>query len=152
MSPTCRPLWRTLAWAASLLAVVVGMGCGSGAPAAGLSTQVTTQARGNFVLYVSDQSFALDRVDITIRIDGRVAVADEFTVGNEHNWHEYRFRLPPGLHRLSAVSRDGRARLEGSFRIKDRLYGVVDYWYSPGNPGGERKLTFQHSSARFSFA
>jgi hypothetical protein len=101
---------------------------------------------------VSDQSFALGQVDITVRIDGKVAVSDEFAVGNEHNWRQYRFQVGAGIHRLVAVSRIGRARVVGTFRIHRTLYGVVDYWYSPGNPGGERRLTFHHSSQPLAFA
>ena len=111
-----------------------------------------TQPGGNFVLYVSDQSFATSQVDITIRIDGRVAVIDQFAVGNEHNWKRYRFELDPGMHRLTAVSHDGRARLVGTFRVKKTLNGVVDYVYSPGNPGGDRKLTFTHTPDQIAFA
>jgi hypothetical protein len=68
-------------------------GCGShegGSSAAG--TALKTASDGNFVLYVSDQSFALGQVDITVRIDGRVAVSDEFAVGNEHKRKQYRSR------------------------------------------------------------
>ena len=69
-----------------------------------VAAALRTTSDGNFVLYVSDQSFALGQVDITVRIDGKVAVSDEFEVGNEHNWKQYRFRLGRGLHHLTAVS------------------------------------------------
>jgi hypothetical protein len=128
-------------------------GCGSregGSSAAG--TALKTASDGNFVLYVSDQSFALGQVDITVRIDGRVAVSDEFAVGNEHNWKQYRFTLGLGVHHLTAVTHQGHARFAGIFRIDKTPNGVVDYWYSPGNPGGERKLTFTHTPNQIAFA
>jgi hypothetical protein len=141
------------AWPRVGLLVVLLAACGS-APTSvsGGSSPFETRANGNFRLYVSNQSFALDPVDITIRIDGRLAVSDDFAVGNEHNWKLYRFDLAPGMHRITAVSRAGRARLAGTFRVRRTLSGVVDYWYSPGNPGGARKLTFHHSQGQIAFA
>ncbi len=129
-------------------------GCGHGGEVADHArpVQLETRPGGDFVLYVSDQSFALSPVDITVRVDGKVAVSDEFAVGNEHNWRRYRFQIGAGVHRLTAVSDSGRARFVGSVRMRRTLYGVVDYWYSPGNPGGERKLTFHHSVAPIAFA
>jgi len=104
------------------------------------------------VLYVSDQSFALGRVDITIRIDGKIAVSDTFDVGNEHNWRRYRFTIGPGVHHLTAQSHAGHARIAATFRTGKTVNAVVDYWYSPGNPGGERKLTFTHTPGQIAFA
>ena len=141
-------------WASAglvLLAVVVA-GCGSAASAANGTTQMKMRRNGNFVLYVSNQSFAKPHVDITIRIDGKIAVTDQFAVGDEHNWTEYRFELAPGIHHLTAVSPDGHARFAGTFRLKKSLHGVVNYWYAPGNPGGGRKLTFTHTTDKIAFA
>lgn len=120
------------AWAALALLVVLVAGCGSTANSAPSRTELKATPAGNFVLYVSDQSFALPQVDITIRIDGKLAVSDRFAVGNEHNWKQYQFALDPGMHHLTALSRDGRARITSTFRVKEELNGVVDYWYSPG--------------------
>jgi hypothetical protein len=128
-------------------------GCGSkqgGSPAAASALKATSD--GNFVLYVSDQSFALGQVDITVRIDGKVAVSDEFDVGNESNWSQYRFTLGRGVHHLTAITHQGHARIAGTFRIDKTLNGVVSYWYSPGNPGGERKLTFTYTPNQIAFA
>ena len=148
---------RAAAFAAAVAVVLVlaGLlaGCGSqegGSSAAGTALQ--TPSDGNFVLYVSDQSFALGQVDITVRIDGKVAVNDEFAVGNEHNWKQYRFTLGPGVHHLTAVTHQGHARIAGIFRIDKTLNGVVDYWYSPGDPGGQRTLTFTHTPNQIAFA
>ena len=120
-----------------VFALVVVAGCGSGTAFTPSSTQLKAGATGNFVLYVSDQSFKLDHVDITIRIDGKVAVSDQFAVGNEHNWKQYRFQLDPGLHHITAISHRGQAQVVGTFRMKQKLNGAVDYRYSPGNSGVE---------------
>ena len=139
------------AWLLVVTFVLVA-GCGSGTSFAPKGTQIEASPSGNFVLYVSDQSFELGHVDITIRIDGKVAVSDRFAVGNEHNWRQYRFQLDPGVHRITAVSHRGRAQLASTFRMKEKLNGVVDYWYSPGNPGGRRQLTFEHTPNQIAFA
>ena len=135
-----------------MLALVLVAGCGSGTAFTPRSTQLATSPTGTFVLYVSDQSFETDHVDITIRIDGKVAVSDQFAVGNEHNWQQCRFQLPLGVHRLTAISQHGHARLASTFRMGRNLNGVVDYWYSPGNPGGQRKRTFSHTANQTAFA
>lgn len=87
---------------------------------------------GNFVLYVSNQSFAQTPVDITIHIDGKKAISSEFDVRNQHNWIKHSFKLTPGTHNLVAVSDKGDARIEKSFEIKDeKHWAVIDYWYYP---------------------
>jgi hypothetical protein len=139
----------------AVVVVVAGLLAGCGSHEGGSSSArpaLKTTSRGNFVLYVSDQSFALGQVDITVRIDGKVAVSDEFAVGNEHDWKQYRFALGRGVHHLTAVTHQGHARIAGIFRIDKTLNGVVDYWYASGNPGGERKLTFTHTPNQIAFA
>ena len=138
-----------------MMVAMVAPGCGSTAttpPGSTNETSLKPTPDGNFVLYVSDQSFKLPTVDITIRIDGKVAVSDDFAVGNEHNWIKYRFALGRGMHHLAAITHAGHARVEGRFRIDGKLNGVVNYWYSPGNPGGERKMTFDHTTHEIGFA
>ena len=101
---------------------------------------------GNFVLYVSNQSFDEDPVDITVHIDGKKAVEADFHVGNQHSWIKHRFNLPPGRHRLAAKSRTGKASLDKVFDISDKHWAVIDYWYYPKLRGGSgptpRKFSF----------
>jgi hypothetical protein len=95
---------------------------------------------GNFVLYVSNQSFDINPVDVTIYIDGQRAIQSQFDVkGNrtpQHNWIQHTFRLPAGKHVLKAVSKNGDATLESEFEIKDRHWAAIDYWYYPKVTGG----------------
>jgi len=70
------------------------------------------EEKGNFTLYVSNQSFAISPVDITIHIDGKKAVDSKFDVGNQHIWIGYSFSLSKGEHKLVAVSKKGDARFE----------------------------------------
>lgn len=87
--------------------------------------------KGNLILYVSNQSFTISPVDITIHIDGKKAVDRDFDVGNQHNWISHSFSLSKGEHKLVAVSKKGGARFEGQFEIKDKHLAVIDYWYYP---------------------
>ncbi|MHC4656483.1 MAG: hypothetical protein ACYS91_15930 [Planctomycetota bacterium] len=88
--------------------------------------------KGTFILYVSNQSFAISPVDITIHIDGKKVVDRDFDVGNQHIWISHAFSLSKGKHKLVAVSKKGGARFEGHFEITDKHWAVLDYWYYPG--------------------
>jgi hypothetical protein len=96
---------------------------------------------GNFVLYVSNQSFALTPVDVIIHIDGKNAISADFDVGNQHNWTKHTYRLAPGKHKLVARSRKGAARIEKVFEVKEKHWAVVAYWYNP-KEGGKRHFSF----------
>lgn len=85
----------------------------------------------NFSLYVSNQSFAIDPVDIEILIDGEPAVTGDFFVEGQHNWHKFHFELAPGEHTLTAKSVTGDVDLERTFEVTDRHWAVVDFWYYP---------------------
>lgn len=103
------------------------------APAAVSPTEPSTppvlDPKGNFVLYVSNQSFEIDPVDIVIEIDGEQIIDGDFDVGNQHNWKRYVLRLSPGRHTLTARSTDGDATLNESFVASDRRWAVLNYWY-----------------------
>jgi hypothetical protein len=105
---------------------------------------------GNLVLYVSNQSFDRDTVDIRVLIDGRPAVDDDFAVLNQHNWVEFRFSLDDGRHVIYAESLDGQAILEEHFEVKGNRWAVVDYWCC-GDPS-EPKFTFSVFAEPVAFA
>ncbi|HEU0033721.1 MAG TPA: hypothetical protein VFQ53_24005 [Kofleriaceae bacterium] len=88
----------------------------------------------SFTLYVSNQSFDLDRVDITVRIDGELAVTGDFDVEGQHTWIPFDFGLAPGTHEIVAVTQDGDATLTKSFTMDDRKFGVLDFWFYPDGP------------------
>ena len=80
-------------------------------------------------LRVSNQSFADDPVEITVRVDGVEVVAQSFEVGSQHTWVLAALDLPPGEHVVTAASDTG-AQLRKEFRTpqdEDR-YAVLDYW------------------------
>jgi hypothetical protein len=96
--------------------------------------------QGNFILYVSNQSFAVNPVDIKIYIDGKIAIDEKFDLTGkrvaQHNWKQFRFKLKPGRHYLKAASDKGKAALEKEFEIKNKHWAVVDYWNYPKVTGG----------------
>jgi hypothetical protein len=105
---------------------------------------------GNLVLYVSNQSFDRDNVDIRVLIDGLPAVDDDFAVLNQHNWVEFRFGLDDGRHVIYVESQDGQAILERHFEVKGARWAVVDYWCC--SDPSEPKFTFRISAEPLAFA
>lgn len=90
---------------------------------------------GNFILYVSNQSFAISPVDIAIYINGNKAISSEFEVRNQHNWVKHIFSLQTGKHKLKIVSQKGEAILEKEIEVKGKHWVAIDYWYYPKKDG-----------------
>jgi hypothetical protein len=138
-----------------VLGMLAVMGCGSDPPesrppvAEGPPPLQETK-RSNFTLYVSNQSFERDTVDIKVVIDGRTAVDGDFAVEDQHNWVEYRFDLEDGQHTLRAESVRGDAVLEVGFKVKGNRWAVVDYWCCNGD--GEPRFTFLVKPQPIAFA
>ncbi len=111
---------------------------------------------GNFTLYVSNQSYAIDTIDIQIYIDDMLAVNEDFEVKNQHNWKRFRFDLSKEEHVIVAKSTKGAAMLEQEFSITDSAHwAVIDYWYYPDNSGGTdptpRQFSFNIKNSPISF-
>ena len=133
----------------AIVAFVVLAGACGGAEHSPAPDALPTTRDGNFILYVSNQSFGLPEVDIRVEIDGRPAVDGEFRVEDQHNWVEFRFRLPKGRHTLRAVSETGGAEASWQFSVTDRHWAVVDYWYAAGDP---KSFSFHVSDEPIGFA
>jgi serpin B len=105
--------------------------------------QLPQDKNGNFTLYVSNQSFAVDPVDIKVYIDGKVATDQNFDVGTgkrrQHNWQTFQFQLADGAHRLRVESKKGQASLEEQFEVKGKRWAILNYWSSPDTP---KKFSF----------
>lgn len=89
---------------------------------------------GNFILNVSNQSFAINPVDIKVYIDDKVAVDQDFDVGKmfpQHNWQIFQYSLPEGRHQLCVESRKGQAKLQKEFEVKGKHWAVLNYWFYP---------------------
>lgn len=96
---------------------------------------------GNFVLYVSNQSFDLSPVDITVAIDGKTAVSGDFAFGNAHKWVKHTFQLAPGKHTLTAATQKGSTRFEQAIEVSDKHWAVLMFWFT--KPSGEKKFSFK---------
>jgi hypothetical protein len=138
-----------------LAAALVVAGCGGGseepAPLIEGPPPLEQAEDGNFTLYVSNQSFDRGTVDITVWINGFVAVDGEFEVGNQHNWSEYRFNLADGPHTLRAATATGEAVLEKTFQVEGKRWAVVDYWCCD-SAQDEPKFSFHVSNEPIAFA
>lgn len=122
-------LARSVFCAGLLIALV---GCSAPPPAGsadGPSSDPAPAPEGNFVLYVSNQSFDIESVDIVVEIDGVRVVDDVFAVESQHNWKQYVIDLAPGTHTLTARSAEGDATFEQSFEVTGDHWAVIDYWY-----------------------
>lgn len=96
---------------------------------------LTPPADPSFTLLVSNQSFELDPVDITIRLDGQLAVTGDFHVEGQHTWIPFEFGLAPGAHTIAVETTDAAATLSQPFTVDDHRWGVVMFWYYPvGSP------------------
>lgn len=96
-------------------------------------------AEEDFILYVSNQSMTLPMVDITVFIDGKVVVNEEFDVSGrgrtQHNWKQFPLKLPLGRHRLHVESKKGEASYNQEFETTGKRWAVIDYWFSTDNVG-----------------
>ena len=102
----------------------------------GDSTWTTNVDSSDFHLCVSNQSFALDTVDITVFIDDHLVLKRDFYVGIQHTWVNIQFRLSNGRHTLRAISNIGSSSVEKDFTLQKTQWAVVQFWYYPKATGG----------------
>jgi hypothetical protein len=106
----------------------------------GGSSAATTVAPGDapFTLFVSNQSNQNPRVSISVAIDGRRVIAQDFEVGDQHNFVEFPLGVAPGQRELTASADDGTA-LKAPFTVPEsgRRWAILVY-----GPTTERSATF----------
>ena len=94
--------------------------------------RAASETEGNVILMVSNQCFDINPVDIKITIDDRVVVHEKFDVQGgglaQHNWQRFSLTLPPGEHDLLAKSQPGKAHLETSFTVDQKLTITLAFW------------------------
>lgn len=93
--------------------------------------QITPEPENpNFTLYVSNQSFDIDRVGIQVDLAGELAVAGDFDVEGQHTWHQFRFELPADV----GIPLEARAHgdvLTDTITVRDAHdYAVINFWSS----------------------
>jgi hypothetical protein len=92
----------------------------------------------NFSLYVSNQSFDIDPVDVQVSFDGQLALTGDFLVEGQHSWHRFDFKLAPGSHEMRSTTDAGGVEEIAPFDTTAApRYGVLAFWfYPPGSEGG----------------
>lgn len=131
--------------------VLVGLtGCmfsGCGDPGLEPVRSSLENTNGNFQLFVSNQSFAISPVDISVSIDGTPVVQRYFEVGTQHNFYRFAFALPSGQHRITAKSVKGKATLDKTFSVDGKQSGTLFFWYYPkGDGDAPRHFSFELQS------
>lgn len=86
---------------------------------------------GEVKLWVSNQSFEDDPVEIVISVDGVEIIAEAFEVKGQHNWIPFDLKgLDPGPHTLTVTSSTGVEQTETFTAVAEEpRWLVLDYWY-----------------------
>jgi len=117
--------------------------------AADAVVELVGEADADLFLYVSNQSFDDEEVQLTVTVDGVTVVDGDFHVEGQHNWISFPLSLPSGGHEITAES-DSGATLRESFQVpgdKTR-YAVIDYW----GEDDSADLTWQFQRQPMAFA
>ncbi len=112
-------------------AVVLLTLTGCGDPELSAPSSSLLDPNGNFTLFVSNQSFEIDPVDVRVEIDGELVVSACFAVGTQHSFVPFVLSLSEGKHQIRIWSKKGDAELSTEFELEDHDVGVITYWYSP---------------------
>lgn len=90
---------------------------------------------GNYSIYVSNQSSTLDPVDLTIMIDGKLAIKQEFYFENGETHIRFQFQIEDGDHKLSVSSIKGNISKDTTFTPQSTPYCSISFWYEPAYNG-----------------
>jgi hypothetical protein len=103
----------------------------------------------DLLLYVSNQSFDDEEVQLTVAVDDVTVVDADFHVEGQHNWISFPLSLPAGVHQITAESDTG-ATMTKSFRVPgdQTRYAVIDHWGADGSA----ELTWQFQRQPVAFA
>ena len=111
---------------------MLGIGLAAVAFAAGTAPATTHP----LTLYVANQSFVVNPVDIKITIDGKKVAAGTFLAGEGRSWRRYVVRLAAGRHVLRALTRKGGAALKREFDVTGPRWAAVAYRNVSPSRGG----------------
>jgi hypothetical protein len=95
------------------------------------ATSTLLDPDGNFTLWVSNQSYAINPVDICVEINGELVISSYFDVGTQHTFVPFKLRLNNGKHTIRIWSTKGAAELSMEFDLNNGRVGVITYWYYP---------------------
>ncbi|MDP3889793.1 hypothetical protein [Nocardioides sp.] len=113
------------------------------------AVRLVDEAEADLVLYLSNQSFDDEEVNLTVTIDGITVVDDGFHVEGQHNWVSFPLTMPTGDHTISAES-DSGATLRETFEVRrgKKRYAAIEHW----TEGGTAELTWQFQRRPMAFA
>ena len=97
--------------------------------------------RPNFNLFISNQSFAMSNVDISVSIDNVTVVEDRFPVEDQHCWRAFPVSLSNGVHILVAATKTGATNLQTEITISSNHSALLSFWCVPGNTSDGNALT-----------
>lgn len=118
-----------------------------------IGTEQVEPEVGAVKLWVTNQSFVDDPVDVTIWIDGAEVISRDFWVEDQHTWIPFFVRgLDPGEHAIAARSDTG-VEYAGTFTVPpdQPRWLVLTYWYYRGDPQG-RHFALHESERPVAFA
>jgi hypothetical protein len=69
---------------------------------------------------------------VTINVDGRMVVDQEFEALGLHNWILFELELTPGEHEVRAMAQDAGADLLETFVVEGEQWAVIDFWFWTG--------------------
>ena len=87
-------------------------------------------------LYVNNQAFTEQSVDIDVYIDDQHVVTGDFDVGGPNDWFETEVAVPAGTHEIRISSRTADVDLDRTISVPAERWAVIDYWNEP--PEGPR--------------
>lgn len=97
----------------------------------------TSEAKANFLLWVSNQSFSPETVGIDVQLDGVIVANQKFDVGFQHTWTLFPLRISPGPHELIVVSDTGVKLVKHFSTPAARRFALLEYW-GEKDEGGKR--------------
>ncbi|GEM_PF-3184991 len=108
---------------------------------------------GNFVLYVSNQSYEIKTVDILISIDDKPILQEDFNVGDQHDWKQFTLQIANGKHKIEAITRKGSTGISQQFDFTGKQWAVLYFCYSKreGNTCPIPELRFENSDRPIRF-
>ncbi len=119
--------------------VLLASACGTGAGSLRAQTPVqpTEDIREEgslpFHLYVSNQSFASSKVNITVWVDGEKVIDQEFDVKGQHNWILFDLPLSAGPHRIRAEAAGEATVFEVDIKLEVETWAVLSFWKDDGS-------------------
>lgn len=107
-------------------------------PPAAVGSLPQAETTAPFHVYVSNQSFDLDPVDIDIYVDDIKLITGDFLVGSQHNWKAFDFTIEAGKpHTVRAVTTKGGVEKSEVVNVPAAgRWVVVDFWYSAPSESG----------------